>query len=79
MLHTTAPLQQSRSEPQNVCFRTGVHFTPFGRQIGIVNAVQARRVDRPIVAIVAGSAPTAHLIGELETKGLQPVHVYGLT
>ena len=51
----------------------------FGRQIGIVNAAQARRVDRPVIAIIAGSAPTAHLIEELEAKSMRPVHVYGLT
>ncbi|ETW86902.1 hypothetical protein HETIRDRAFT_377557 [Heterobasidion irregulare TC 32-1] len=48
-------------------------------QIGIVNDVNARRVDHPVMAIIAGAAPTAHLLGELEKKGIQPVHVYGLT
>ncbi|KAF8587271.1 acetyl-CoA synthetase-like protein [Ramaria rubella] len=46
-------------------------------QIGIVNAPQARRLDHPIVAIIAGSAPTAHLIGELEKLSVRPVHTYG--
>lgn len=48
-------------------------------QISIVSAPEARRVPNPITAIIAGSAPTAQLIGDLETKGIQPVHVYGLT
>jgi len=48
-------------------------------QIGLINAPEARKVDRPITAIIAGSAPTAHLIGELEKIGINPVHVYGLT
>ncbi|KAF8527924.1 acetyl-CoA synthetase-like protein [Hysterangium stoloniferum] len=48
-------------------------------QIGIVNAGEARRLGNRIVAVIAGSAPTAHLIGELEKIGIQPVHVYGLT
>jgi hypothetical protein len=56
-----------------------LNLFPFRGQIGIVNAAQARRVDRPVVAIIAGSAPTAHLIGELEKKSMRPVHVYGLT
>jgi len=48
-------------------------------QIGIVSAQEARRVPQPIKAIIAGSAPTAQLIGDLETKGITAVHVYGLT
>ncbi|KAL0950993.1 hypothetical protein HGRIS_007738 [Hohenbuehelia grisea] len=48
-------------------------------QIGIVNDPDARKLPRPITAIIAGAAPTAHLIGELEKKGISPVHVYGLT
>lgn len=48
-------------------------------QIGLVNAPDARLLSRPVVAIVAGSAPTAHLLGELEKKNIHPVHVYGLT
>jgi len=28
---------------------------------------------------VAGAAPTAHLIEELEKIGIDPIHVYGLT
>lgn len=48
-------------------------------QIGLVNAPEARKLDRPVVAIIAGSAPTAHLLGELEKRNFRPVHVYGLT
>lgn len=48
-------------------------------QIGILSAPHASRVDRQVSAIIAGSAPTAHLIGELENINIQPIHVYGLT
>ncbi|EMD38100.1 hypothetical protein CERSUDRAFT_93621 [Gelatoporia subvermispora B] len=46
-------------------------------QIGLINAPQARRLPRPVTAIIAGSAPTAHLISELEKIGINPVHTYG--
>ncbi|KAF8761632.1 AMP-binding enzyme C-terminal domain [Rhizoctonia solani] len=48
-------------------------------QIGIVNAPEARRLEHQVHVIVAGSAPTAHLIGELEKKNMHVTHVYGLT
>ncbi|KAJ7932595.1 hypothetical protein B0H13DRAFT_2227747 [Mycena leptocephala] len=48
-------------------------------QIGIVNDPAARPLSRPISAIIAGAAPTASLIKSLEEKGIQPIHVYGLT
>ncbi|KAG8905434.1 hypothetical protein FRB99_008980 [Tulasnella sp. 403] len=48
-------------------------------QIGIVNAPEARKLNKPITAIIAGAAPTAHLIGELERKNIHVTHVYGLT
>ncbi|KAF8898581.1 hypothetical protein BD779DRAFT_1431789 [Infundibulicybe gibba] len=48
-------------------------------QIGIVNDPLARKLPRPVTAIIAGAAPTPHLIGELEKVGMKPVHVYGLT
>ncbi|CUA73936.1 fatty-acyl-CoA synthase [Rhizoctonia solani] len=48
-------------------------------QIGIVNAPEARRLEHQVHAIIAGSAPTAHLIGELEKKNIHVTHVYGLT
>ncbi|KAI1783993.1 AMP-dependent synthetase and ligase [Ganoderma leucocontextum] len=46
-------------------------------QIGLINAPLARRLEKPVYAIIAGSAPTAHLIGELEKRNIKPVHTYG--
>jgi len=48
-------------------------------QIGIVTHHDARKLGRTVTATIAGSAPTAHLIGELEKKNIHVVHVYGLT
>ncbi|THH03222.1 hypothetical protein EW145_g6430 [Phellinidium pouzarii] len=48
-------------------------------QIGIVTHPDAQMLEKPVTAIIAGSAPTAHLIGELEKKNIHVVHVYGLT
>ncbi|KAK0198698.1 acetyl-CoA synthetase-like protein [Armillaria mellea] len=48
-------------------------------QIGIVNDPSARKLARRISAIIAGAAPTAHLLGALEKIGIKPIHVYGLT
>ncbi|THG99460.1 hypothetical protein EW026_g2887 [Hermanssonia centrifuga] len=48
-------------------------------QISLLNAKEAQPVPRKVTTIIAGSAPTAQLIGDLETKGILPVHVYGLT
>ncbi|KAJ7487394.1 hypothetical protein B0H11DRAFT_1087726 [Mycena galericulata] len=48
-------------------------------QIGIVNDQAAKPLQHPISAIIAGAAPTASLISALEKKGIQPIHVYGLT
>lgn len=50
-------------------------------KLGIVTHPEARVIDsnRGVTTIVAGSAPTAHLIGELEKKNIQVCHVYGLT
>ncbi|QRV91219.1 AMP binding enzyme [Ceratobasidium sp. AG-Ba] len=48
-------------------------------QIGIINAPEARKLKHRVTAIIAGSAPTAHLIGELEKKNIHVTHVYGLT
>ncbi|KIJ45585.1 hypothetical protein M422DRAFT_75032 [Sphaerobolus stellatus SS14] len=48
-------------------------------QIGIINHPHSHPLGRPLTAVIAGSAPTAHLIGELEKLGIKPVHVYGLT
>ncbi|KAF8680273.1 AMP-binding enzyme C-terminal domain [Rhizoctonia solani] len=46
-------------------------------QIGIVNAPEAQRLEHQVHAIIAGSAPTAHLIGELEKKNIHVTHTYG--
>ncbi|KAK0421792.1 hypothetical protein EV421DRAFT_1894003 [Armillaria borealis] len=46
-------------------------------QIGIVNDPSARKLPRPISAIIAGAAPTAHLLGALEKIGIKPIHTYG--
>lgn len=48
-------------------------------QIGITNHPDAKLLPHPIKAIIAGAAPTANLLAQLESKGFQPVHVYGLT
>lgn len=48
-------------------------------QIGIVNHPDARPLPKPVTTIIAGAAPTAHLISELEKKNFTPAHVYGLT
>lgn len=48
-------------------------------QIGLVNHPEVKKLPRPVTAIIAGSAPTAHLIASLEEIGIVPVHVYGLT
>ncbi|KAF8167952.1 hypothetical protein B0H34DRAFT_647092 [Crassisporium funariophilum] len=52
--------------------------TPRSIQIGIVNHPQARKPPQSVTAIIAGAAPTAHLIAELEKTGIKPVHVYGI-
>ena len=49
------------------------------QQTGLVNCRQVKKLPRPVTAIIAGSAPTAHLIASLEKLGIIPVHVYGLT
>ncbi|KAI5122560.1 hypothetical protein M0805_004779 [Coniferiporia weirii] len=48
-------------------------------QIGIVTHPDAEMLEKPITTIVAGSAPTAHLLAELEKRNIHAVHVYGLT
>lgn len=48
-------------------------------QIGIINDSSAGKLPQPVTAIIAGAAPTPHLIAGLEQKGIKPVHVYGLT
>ncbi|KAL4244846.1 hypothetical protein ABKN59_001560 [Abortiporus biennis] len=48
-------------------------------QIGLMSSPEARVVPRKVTTIIAGSAPTAQLLGDLEKKGIKAVHVYGLT
>jgi hypothetical protein len=48
-------------------------------KIGIVTSPEARALPQPVTTIIAGAAPTPQVIGELEKKGIRPVHVYGLT
>ncbi|KZS92936.1 AMP-dependent synthetase and ligase [Sistotremastrum niveocremeum HHB9708] len=45
-------------------------------QISIAAAPEARRLAKPVKAIIAGSAPTAALIGELENRNIKAIHVY---
>jgi hypothetical protein len=46
-----------------------------------VNSPKAKILenDRSVTAIVAGAAPTSHLIGQLERLKIKVTHVYGLT
>ncbi|KAF9651530.1 AMP-dependent synthetase and ligase [Thelephora ganbajun] len=46
-------------------------------QIGLVNYPETEKLLKPVTAIIAGSAPTAHLIASLEKIGINPVHTYG--
>ncbi|KAL5495475.1 hypothetical protein ACEPAI_938 [Sanghuangporus weigelae] len=48
-------------------------------QIGIVTHSDAVKLEKPVNTIAGGSAPTAHLVGELEKKNIRIVHLYGLT
>lgn len=52
-------------------------------QVGIVSHPSAQNVstsERPFIRVgVAGSAPTAALLGRMEVLGMAPVHLYGLT
>ncbi|KAF8078465.1 AMP-dependent synthetase and ligase [Lyophyllum atratum] len=48
-------------------------------QIGIINDPLAKKPPQQVKAIIAGAAPTPHLIAGLETIGITPMHVYGLT
>ncbi|GAA5827035.1 hypothetical protein JCM11251_002215 [Rhodosporidiobolus azoricus] len=48
-------------------------------QISIANHRNARKLDQPMRATIAGAAPTATLIEQLEALGISVVHVYGLT
>ncbi|CAG8612283.1 2880_t:CDS:2 [Acaulospora colombiana] len=74
----TRPL---RNEPQGWTYPWSCTFA-MARQfskISIVNYEKAQRLPQPISAVVAGAAPTASLIGELEKLNFQVHHVYGLT
>ncbi|BGP12613.1 hypothetical protein JCM10213_008749 [Rhodosporidiobolus nylandii] len=48
-------------------------------QISIVSHPRARKLPRSVLATIAGAAPTATLIEQLETLNIGVVHVYGLT
>ncbi|KAK0524928.1 hypothetical protein OC835_005776 [Tilletia horrida] len=48
-------------------------------QIGIVNHPAAVKLPHKVRVLVAASAPTAQLLGQMEALNLEPVHVYGLT
>lgn len=45
----------------------------------IIEAERARPLDRPIRLVTAASAPPPSVIEGLESLGITPVHVYGLT
>lgn len=45
----------------------------------IIDADRARQLDRPVRLVTAASAPPPSVIEGLETLGITPVHVYGLT
>ena len=49
--------------------------------IGAFETISSSTIGRSRVLklSLAGAAPTAHIIAELEKKGINPVHVYGLT
>lgn len=52
-------------------------------QVGVVSHPNAQNVctsTRPSIRVgVAGSAPTAALLGRLQQLGFEPVHIYGMT
>jgi len=48
-------------------------------QIGLVNHEKATKLPRQVKVAIAASAPTADLLGKLETLNITPVHVYGQT
>ncbi len=45
----------------------------------IMNAEQARPLDRPLVVTTAGAPPSPTMIAQAERMGFRLVHVYGLT
>jgi fatty-acyl-CoA synthase len=48
-------------------------------QIGIANHEEARPLQRPVRAVIAGAPPSPTLIESLESLNISPLHVYGLT
>jgi len=48
-------------------------------QIGIVQCPAAERLPQQVIACCAGSAPTAHTIGQLDKLNISITHTYGLT
>ncbi|GAA6039030.1 hypothetical protein JCM8097_000162 [Rhodosporidiobolus ruineniae] len=48
-------------------------------QIAVTSHAKARKLDKPVLATIAGAAPTATLIEQLEKLNIGVVHVYGLT
>ncbi|CAO1631326.1 unnamed protein product [Sympodiomycopsis kandeliae] len=48
-------------------------------QISLVNHPSSVKLPRQVKVAVAASAPTADLLGKMESLNLMPVHVYGLT
>jgi len=48
-------------------------------QIGIANHEEARPLQRPVRAVIAGAPPSPTLMESLESLNISPLHVYGLT
>ena len=48
-------------------------------QIGLVNAPEAERLERPVTVTVAGAPPSPTLLARMDGLNLRAVHVYGLT
>jgi fatty-acyl-CoA synthase len=48
-------------------------------QIFLANNAKAHRIDKPIVATIAGAPPSPTLLGQLKQLNISPIHVYGLT
>ena len=48
-------------------------------QIPLANHDDAHRLDRQVIACIAGSPPTPTLIGQLMELNIRPLHLYGLT
>ena len=76
--YCAAPTVQVRGSSR-LLIRTVLMYICFNHQISLLNAPEARNVPNVVTTIIAGSAPTAKLIEDLEQKGINPVHVYGLT